>query len=173
MLIDRDEFNALFDSYKQSAWRWENQPAYTMSREQETLALFLAGEPMPEGFNSAWHKRVSNWVNSGKSIGRARTVRRPLTDYQRYWLSWAGPTNTAAGEDIRVLDLDEHDLGMDLPEQDFWMFDESMVVYLNFRPDGTLISFEQLEEPDLEYHLKLRDTALAHAVPINEWNART
>ncbi|WP_020673379.1 DUF6879 family protein [Amycolatopsis nigrescens] len=136
-LLKGQAFSARFSDYKRSAWRFETQPVYTMPGEQPGLARFLAGEPQPAGHNDDWHEKVRSWVSAGKSIGRARTVRQPLTDYQRYQLAWGIPGNVEAGEDIRILDLTEDDLG--LPDQDFWLFDDSTVVHLNFNPDGTLV----------------------------------
>ncbi|WP_207954170.1 DUF6879 family protein [Saccharopolyspora elongata] len=93
------------------------------------------------------------------------------TEYQRYQLDWVIPGNIEAGEDVRILDLTELDL--DLPSHDFWLFDDSMVVDLNFNPDGTLLNRDQREAPDLAQYREWRDAALAHAVPLSEWNART
>lgn len=171
MIVDDEQGRAFFADCERSAWRWETQPVYTMPREQESFSRFLAGEPEPEGHNSVWHEKVRAWTAAGKVIGRVRTVQRPYTDYQRYQLSWGIPGNVAAGEDIRILDLT--DLDLDLPMQDFWLFDDSIVMHLNFRQDGTLINKERIEDPDLDYYVKLRDTALAHAVRFNDWNART
>ena len=98
-------------------------------------------------------------------------VCQPSTDYQRFQLAWAIPGNIDAGVDIRILDLT--DLDLDLPSQDFWLFDEETVVDLNFRPDGTLVNVDRLEDPNLGQYLKRRDTAVAHAVPFSSWNART
>lgn len=155
--------------YERSAWRFECQPTYMMPNEQETLSRFLAGEPKPEGHNSAWHATVRDLVASGRTIGRVRAVRYPLTDYQRYQLEWGIPGNIAAGEDIRIADA----ANLDLPRQDFWLFDDSVVVELNFRGDGTLINVVQRDDTDLTRYLQWRDIALAHAVPLSEWNART
>ncbi|MCP2262486.1 hypothetical protein LX15_006225 [Streptoalloteichus tenebrarius] len=171
MLLDAEQFRKHLTGFDRSAWRFETQPTYTMPNEQESLARFLSGEPQPEGHNAGWHGTVRSLVAEGKSIGRVRTVRKPLTDYQRYQLAWGIPGNVEAGEDIRILDLT--DLDLDLPTQDFWLFDESVVVDLNFRPDGTLINIERREDADLAQYLKWRDLALAHAVPVSEWNART
>lgn len=170
MLLDADEFRQHFTDCR-SAWRFETQPTYTVPKEQDSLRRFLAGGSKPEGHNAAWHERIRTLVATGTSIGRVRTVRRPLTDYQRYQLAWGIPDNIAAGEDIRILDLTGRRL--DLPSQDFWLFDESVVVQLNFRPDGTLIDRVRLDEPDIEQYLKWRDTALGHAVPLSEWDARS
>ncbi|KAA5836169.1 hypothetical protein F1721_07515 [Saccharopolyspora hirsuta] len=170
MLLDGEQFGRYLTGYERSAWRFECQPTYTMPNEQENLRRWRAGEPKPEGHNAGWHETVRSLVSAGKAIGRVRTVRQPLTEYQRYQLDWGIPGNIAAGEDIRVLDLT--DLDLDLPAQDFWLFDDSLVVDLNFNPDGTLNNVDKLEDPNLDQYLKWRDTALSHAVSLSEWNAR-
>ncbi|MFI0470306.1 DUF6879 family protein [Saccharopolyspora sp. 5N102] len=171
MILTGEQFGARFDNCQRSAWRFECQPTYAMQREQDNLNRWRAGEPKPEGHNAAWHETVREIATSGRAIGRVRTVRQPLTEYQRFQLAWAIPGNIAAGEDIRILDLTNLDL--DLPSHDFWLFDESLVVDLNFNPDGTLLNIDQRENPDLTQYLKWRDTALSHAVSLSEWNART
>ncbi len=87
----------------------------------------------------------------------------------RYLLSWAVPGNVEAGEDYRI--IDDTDKSLEVPDQDFWMFDEEKVVHLNFRPDGTLISHELIENPDIERYLQWRDIALAKGVPFQDWDA--
>ncbi|GAA4181959.1 hypothetical protein GCM10022252_07100 [Streptosporangium oxazolinicum] len=144
MLLDGESWKDFFDSFQRDAFRLETQPKYTMPAEAESLARFLRGEPKPDNHNAAWHRRVTGYVDAGKGIGRVRVVRRPLTDYQRYQLAWGIPGNIMAGEDIRILDLT--DQVIDIPsDQDWWMFDDSSVVHLNFRPDGTQINRELIE----------------------------
>ena len=169
MLLEPTAFAARLRDFERSAWRFEAQPVYTMPAERKSLARFLAGEPKPDDHNIAWRTNVQGIVASGRNIGRVRTVRRPLNDYQRYQLAWGIPGNVEAGEDIRILDVTDADLG--LPVQDFWLFDGRIVVNLNFRPDGTLVNIEQVDEPDLARYLAWQRTAMAAAVSFNEWNA--
>ena len=171
MLVEREQYDFYFNNYERSAWRFETQPTYTMPREQPGLARFLAGQPMLPNHNEKWHGQVQSMVAAGKTIARVRTVRRPLTDYQRYQFTYGIPGNIKAGEDVRVLDLTELDL--DLPTQDFWLFDETTIVQLNFRPDGTLMNREKPDDSKLEQYLAWRDTALKHSVSFSEWNAGT
>jgi hypothetical protein len=170
MLLDGARFARHLQDYERSAWRLETQPIYTMPNEQRTLRMFLSGEPRPEWHNADWHESVRAIVATGKTIGRVRTVRQPLTDYQRYQLAWGIPNNISAGEDIRILDLTDNNLG--LPDQDFWLFDNSIVVHLNFNLDGTLLNIDQLESPDLSPYLRWQEIALKHAVSYAEY-ART
>ncbi|MFD4888664.1 DUF6879 family protein, partial [Kitasatospora sp. NPDC058402] len=166
MLLDGDQWRAHFDSYQHEAFRFEAQPAYTMPREAESLARFLRGEPKPIDHNAAWHRRVHGFVSSGRKIGRVRVVRHPLTDYQRYQFAWGIPGNIAAGEDIRILDTTEGNFG--IPDQDWWLFDDTSAVHLNFRPDGTQINRE-LVSGDMRRHREWKRIALAHSVPFSEY----
>lgn len=160
-----------FAECQRSAWRFECQQTYTMPREQDNLSRWRSGQPKPEGHNAEWHERVKGYLADGKTIGRVRVIRRPLSEYIRFQLDWAIPGNIEAGEDTRILEMTE--LELDLPAHDFWLFDDQLVVDMNFNPDGTLINLDQRENPDLAMYRKWRDTALAHAVPFSEWNART
>ncbi|MFF7593305.1 DUF6879 family protein [Kitasatospora purpeofusca] len=168
MFPDGDQWRKHFDGYRRSAFRLEAQPVYTMPREAENVARFLRGEPKPAEHNAAWHARVRGFVSSGRTIGRVRVVRQPLTDYQRYQFAWGIPGNIAAGEDIRILDATEQDFG--IPLHDWWMFDESSVVRLNFRADSTQINRE-LADDQVEECQELRRTALAPAVPFADYLA--
>ncbi|RJQ71522.1 hypothetical protein D5S17_27350 [Pseudonocardiaceae bacterium YIM PH 21723] len=167
MLLDGEAILAQFDALQRSAWRLETQPTYTIPREADSSARFLAGEPKPQGFNAKWEQRVRATVAAGKTIGRVRVVRRPLTDYTRKQLAWSIPGNINAGEDIRILDLTGKTL--DLPDHDFWFFDDEKVVRLNFRPDGTLIDRELMESPDLTKYRHWQQAAVNASVPFEEY----
>ncbi|MFI6465395.1 DUF6879 family protein [Streptomyces sp. NPDC050538] len=168
MLLDGDEWRRTFDTYELEAWRFEAQPTYTMAREAENVARFLRGEPKPADHNVRWHERVHGYVASGRSIGRVRVVRRPLTEYQRYQFAWGIPGNIAAGEDIRILDVTEEDYGLPLSGVDWWLFDEERIVFLNFRPDGTQISREAFTG-DISPYLEWRRISLTHSIPFSEY----
>lgn len=168
MLLDGDGWREFFDAFEQEAWRFETQPTYTMPKEQENVARFLLGEAKPAHHNARWHERVSGYVESGRSIGRVRVVRQPLTDYQRYQFAWGIPGNIKAGEDIRVLDVTHDDYGLPLTGQDWWIFDGTRIAHLNFRPDGTQINREAYEGDPAPYREWKRIT-LEHSVPFKEY----
>ncbi|CAL9465459.1 DUF6879 family protein [Streptomyces sp. enrichment culture] len=165
--LDGDEWKAYFRDFQRSAFRLETHQTYTMPGENTTFSAFKAGEPMPEGFNARWHGIIKGHVEAGRTMTRAKIVRRPLTPYSRYLFSWAVPTNVAAGEDYRIIDLTDRP-NPGLPEQDFWMFDETTVVELNYRPDGTQINRE-LITGDITPYLEWRRIALAASVPFEEY----
>ena len=167
MILSSEDMGSLFREFARSAFRLECHQVYTMPAEQENQRRFLAGEPKPASHNAAWHETVSRNIQAGKMTQRAKVVRRPFTDYTRYLFSWGIPGNVAAGEDYRILDVTDRET--DLPEQDFWIFDESTVALLNFNPDGTLRDRELADEADLNQYLQWRDLALSEAVPFGDY----
>ncbi|MER5888566.1 DUF6879 family protein [Streptomyces sp. NPDC001941] len=168
MLLDGDEWGRYFDSFTHDAWRFEAQPTYTMPSEQENIARFLRGEPKPEAHNAGWHRDVRTYKATGRTIGRVRIVRQPLTDYQRYQFAWGIPGNIAAGEDIRVLDVTHDDHGLPLTGRDWWMFDDARLVHLNFRPDGTQIDRATFDG-DLAPYREWRRVAVERSVSFAEY----
>ncbi|UIX32437.1 DUF6879 family protein [Streptomyces sp. GQFP] len=168
VLLDGDEWKAYFRDFKRSAFRLEVHQTYTMPFEAETLRDFLAGATVPDGFNASWHQTIRDHTEAGRTMTRAKIVRRPLTPYSRYLFEWAIPGNVAAGEDYQIVDVTERE-NLGLPEQDFWLFDEKIVVHLNYRPDGTQINRELIQEPDIGKYLAWRDIALESAVPFSAY----
>ncbi len=154
--------------FSRSAFRLETMPEYRVAAEQGLLERFLAGEPMPTGYNSAWHRRIAEYRSSGKTVQRVRVVVRPLTDYQRRQFAWAYPGNVAAGEDIRVWDLTgQPDPGF--PIEDFWIFDETTVVRMHYQRSGEQVGRELLPDDAPEVYLRRTATALAGSVPFAEY----
>ncbi|WP_237773117.1 MULTISPECIES: DUF6879 family protein [Streptomyces] len=168
ILLDGDEWQSHFRDFKHSAFRLEVHQTYTMPAEAETVRAFLAGEPMPEGFNASWHDLIRKHTAAGRRMTRAKIVRQPLTDYSRYLFEWCIPGNVAAGENYQTVDLTDG-ANPGLPEQDFWLFDETTVVHLNYRDDGTQINRELIQDPDISKYLAWRDLALESAVPFSAY----
>ncbi|HVK24322.1 MAG TPA: hypothetical protein VM677_23450 [Actinokineospora sp.] len=169
MRLGRDGSRDLFRTYRNSAWRFETQPTYTIAGEADSLERFLAGEPEPdlEPRYLEWLELTRTNVSAGRSIGRVKVVRRPFTDYTRYAFAWGIPHSIEYGEDIRILDAT--DLALDLPNDDFWLFDDTDVLRLTYRDDGTLLSRELLANPPIDQYLQWQQTAIEHSVPFEDY----
>lgn len=165
--MDGDAWRTFFDSYRQNAFRLETLPSYAVSSEQAEYESFLAdGElRIPEG--DPWLVRVRNFRRTGRWIGRVHVITWPLTDYLRYEFAVYQHT-VGAGEDVRILDLAEQP-NPGLPRQDFWLFDESSVVRMDFLPDGTQTGRELLEGVDPAPYVAWKQLALEYAQPFMEY----
>jgi hypothetical protein len=152
---------------RREAWRLETRPVYTVPQEAEKFARFLDGVKSPDDYTSGWMDEVRRWTAEGKSVGRVHIVTRPLSDYLRFEFEYYYRHHVAVGEDIRILDLTDRD-DPGLPGQDFWMFDESTVVLMNYRADGTQINRE-LHEGDLGPYRYWKRIAVAESIPFLEY----
>ncbi|BAJ32364.1 hypothetical protein KSE_66050 [Kitasatospora setae KM-6054] len=151
---------------ERSAWRLETRPVYTMPQEAEAIRRFQEGRPVTAADTAAWTERLQGYRSTGRTVGRVHVVTRPLTDYLRFEFAhyWH---NVGAGEDVRILDLTDRE-NPGLPDQDFWLFDDSRVVLMNYRPDGTQISREVFEG-DHRTYVDWKRLAIAESVPFAEY----
>jgi hypothetical protein len=100
---------------------------------------------------------------------RVHVVTEPLSDYLRFELTRAYPTNVLAGEDIRILTRDSAS-NLDLPDQDYWLFDSRRVGRMVYDSAGNLLRIELVNDRDLIAHYRRgRDIALEHAVPLLDY----
>lgn len=162
-----EELGRLFGSFRVSAFRLECLPSYDVTEddERESYRLWLAGE-QPTARERAWTKLVASAVAAGKTMQRVRLVSRPMTDYQRFQCAHGYPANMAAGEDIRILDHEP----TDLLRVDFWLFDGTTAVVLEYDDKGRFI--RAVVARTVEPYRQARDMALSAAVPFREYERR-
>jgi hypothetical protein len=165
--LDGDAWRAFFDSFKREAFRLETLPVYGMANERAEYESFIATGRLDIPDDDPWLTRVRHFRATGRWVGRVHVVSRPLTNYLRYEFAVYGHT-LRAGEDIRILDVtDQGNPG--LPAYDFWLFDESSVVRMDYDEDGRQLGRELLDEVDPEPYLMWKRTALTASRPFEEY----
>lgn len=169
MRLAADAWRCFFDSFEREAFRLETLPRYAVAGEDAELRDFLTTDNLIIPDDDPWLVRVRHFRETGRWIGRVHVVRRPLTDYLRY--EFAVYVHTVrAGEDVRILDLTEcADPG--LPTHDFWLFDDSRVVRMDYDSDGRQLGRELLDEVDPEPYVIGKQQALRLAVPFLDYRA--
>ncbi|MGQ0773687.1 MAG: DUF6879 family protein [Pseudonocardiales bacterium] len=165
-----DDFDAVFDRFRVSAFRLETLSRYA-DDEDEEYALFLAGEPLPERSPRTvpWLRRVADTTAAGQRWRRVHVVSQPLTNYLRFELV-GYEANVEAGEDVHLADRGAH------PElaalhQDFWLFDaetpDSFAMLMHYDTASHLVDVELTEDPYIIERCKReRDLAAAWSVPL-------
>jgi hypothetical protein len=165
--LDGEAWTARIQGFKREAWRLETLPWYRVPSEDGDIRDFLAGHRIdPANYSSSYTDGLRKLRAEGKSKGRVHVVSRPLTDYLRFEFMYYA-VHAAAGDDIRILDVTDRENPL-VGVQDFWMFDRSTVVLMNYQPDGTQISRE-LYEGDVTPFLEYQGIALAESVPFEEY----
>ncbi len=170
MRLDGDAWRTFFDSYQREAFRLETLPAYGVGSEQAEYERFLATGRLDIPDDDPWLVRVRHFRRTGRWVGRVHVITRPLTDYLRYEFAVYRHT-VAAGEDVRILDLTDRP-NPGLPIDDFWLFDDTTVVRMDYDPDGTQRGRELLEEADPTPYVGWKRLAWQHAEPFMEYDVK-
>ncbi len=164
------EWAGLFTGFTRSAFRLEGLQHYTASGEQEAFARFRAGKD-PKVDLSWWIGLAKGHTAAGRSMSRVRVVVEPPSDYTRFELAHF-PAMAVAGDDIRIIAAAPGAWPPDVPQHDFWLFDDRDVWVLKYDGAGALLSAELLDDPQaITDHLHWRGAALRQAIPVRDYLA--
>ncbi|WP_130799349.1 DUF6879 family protein [Streptomyces otsuchiensis] len=167
MLLDGENWSRRFAGITREAWRLETLPQYLVPQEAEEFSAFREGRSLTPYTSSAYSERVSRQRSEGKQNGRVHIVSQPLSDYLRFEFSRYYRVHVEAGDSVRILDVTDRSNPLE-GVQDFWMFDQSEVVLMNYEPDGTQINREVFEV-DVSPFIEYQRIAIAQSVPFEEY----
>lgn len=174
MRLEGEAWAKRFRTFEREAFRLETLPQYLVPHERDLFAEFQANGTIPVMADDpgGWLETIRDANARGAHMRRVHVITEPLSDYLRFEFAAYYVPNTAAGEEIRILDLGQTG-PLDLPTFDYWCFDETDVVHMLYETDGTQTGRELLDSPNLGQYLTWRDLAWRHAIPFREyWNAR-
>ncbi|WP_336050681.1 DUF6879 family protein [Streptomyces sp. CA2R101] len=131
-------FSELFKQAERSAVHLEMRDGYMrsdprfVSWRQDPQSVPAKSDPA----SRPWLALMQEITTRGVGVRRARIFSEPMSDYLRFEHHLT-PSNVQAGEQVRWLPRRKvSDLA--LPGNDFWLFDDSLVVFLHFTGDGEL-----------------------------------
>jgi hypothetical protein len=167
-LLQGEAFDDLFRTFTRSAFHLEVRDLYETPDEVGPFSLFLNGEPDDFQWHQPWLALVREATRSGRSITRVRVVTVPHSDYIRWGLTVA-PLNIEAGEDIRW--LPRHLAGgLDLPADDYWLFDDERLVFTVFEPNGRFAGGAESRDPMIvERFRTIQQRVWSLAIPHREY----
>lgn len=132
--ITNEDFSRLLRDFERGSIHLETRDAYGTAVELPHMAKWAAGEPDDLEWLQDWCSTLREHVQARKSVRRARLVSEPLSDYQRWSHSIADPM-VEAGEDIRWVPR-RLVSSIALPGNDFYLFDNRLVVFLIYTGNG-------------------------------------
>lgn len=160
-----------FEQAQHSVLRLENRSHTNIPDEQPRIAAFLAGEqPEEDWAPQRWLDMLAAHRAAGRPFRRARIMEDPPTVYNRY-MTFHAARNIAVGDDVRFLARADAN-ALDLPDHDFWVFDEQRVIELHFTHDGRPLEHFLLTDPDaVAAHTEWVHRAWAAATPLADYLA--
>lgn len=170
-----DDFDALFDEFHHTAFRWEGLPAYDVGGEEAArIEAMRTGRPIPERSvrTDPWLARIAVTTVAGKNWSRLRVVDEPLTEYQRLELT-AYAEAQAAGDQTFLAPRSAVEDG-----PDFWLFDagtpQARGFLMRYDAGGHWLGLEMVTEPSgLAALDRRREQAQRAAVALNVFLAVT
>jgi Family of unknown function (DUF6879) len=137
-LVSSKERDGLLANFEREALHLELRDVYAIDDEGERLARFLErgyrDHDAEAEERQSWMTLVRDATLAGKMFKRVRVISEPVTDYIRY--EWAGTgANIDAGEEAKWLPR-RMTSTIPLPGNDFWIFDESIVIFTVFTGKG-------------------------------------
>jgi hypothetical protein len=125
-----------------------------------------------EGFaNQDWIEDLNLWRSEGKTIKRIRVVPYNITEYFKYELEWCYPRNIDAGELITFI---PEKLYLAISEkfkigQDFWIFDNEMVILLDYNEKYEYMDCSQIIDDKVWEYIKFVYALSEHALNFPEF----
>jgi NTP pyrophosphatase (non-canonical NTP hydrolase) len=168
-----DQFGQVLATFNKSAFRFEQQPRYTVAYEREIFARYQAGyrDPSPDvPILAGWLERIREQTRNGKTTSRVRIFEEPPTEYQE-WLAYLSKWNEEAGEVIHYLTRSQaRDAGL-LPaagDKDWWLFDDYLLMQMSYDGEGRRIHTELTdEEGKVQQARSWRDLAVRTAQKVS------
>jgi hypothetical protein len=172
-LLRGPQFEGLFTSFERTARRLEVRDRYDVESERLYLTRWRDGmqkDGQHVESRRPWLSQVRESVAHGKTYQRVRVVAEPLTEYVRYALRGTRQT-VEAGEDIRYL-LRSQAAELDLPDHDFWLFDERRLALMPFTADDRSLGALVVTDPAaVAQHAAWLDLAAAQSTPYADFLA--
>lgn len=135
--ITDEEFDKLLRDFERESIHLETRDAYGTGVELPHMAKWAAGEPDGLEWLQDWCSTLRDHARAGRRVRRARIVSEPLSDYQRWSYSIAGPM-VDAGEDIRWTSR-RLVSSIAIPGNDFYLFDDRLAVFLIYAGNGLAV----------------------------------
>lgn len=163
------DLNRLCRGITTSFLHMETRDAYGTEVELPHLAKWHRGEPDDYAWFTWWLELLRSHRSAGRACRRVRVVSEPLSDYQRWVLSFTEKF-VDAGEDIRYVNRARLTTTMLPGSGDYYVFDGELVLFLHYAGSGTNASYEIAEDREtVRACQQAFETVWALATPFRDY----
>ncbi|OGE16974.1 hypothetical protein A3F00_03050 [Candidatus Daviesbacteria bacterium RIFCSPHIGHO2_12_FULL_37_11] len=138
------QFKKAWDQSRKSIFRLELLSIYNVSGDRECFQKFLKHEDYIDNEFREWLIKIENTNKKGVRTERVRIYAQPVNDYIKYEID-AWKHSIKVGDKVFFLDYEKY-VGiieeLKIVPEDFWLFDESVLVTFHYGSDGSFIGEE-------------------------------
>lgn len=152
--------------------RIETLDTYLSASDGDEFDRFRRGDPEPDRASKAgWLNKLREDTARGREWRRVRVIQPPPTEYVRYECEWGYTDNSAAGEDVRVLDLSNAPDGADLLTRvgDFYLVDGIYAAAMDYDERGAYRTAIPIEGPLADAYRYIAAAAWNMSEPFTSW----
>ncbi|MFA5070981.1 MAG: DUF6879 family protein [Candidatus Pacearchaeota archaeon] len=132
--------DSYFENFEKSAFRLELLQKYSVDEELEDFSNFIKTSKINSKKYSEWTEIISKAKSRGVIMQRVHIVDFPLSDYLKYEFEYY-KISKKIGEQIFLLDKNKFNEKVNF---DFWLFDDRIVLKMNYDQDGKFLGFEKI-----------------------------
>jgi len=170
LLVDK-EFENLFTAFQKIAFRWERLESYRVNSEVEYFEYYIhKGVCLADDCSNDWIKVVENANRQGKAIQRVRLLPEEIGDYLRFEIDCGYIYSAEQGEKIYFIPQNIANSLKNIPDYDFWLFDDKILVKMNYDNEGNFLGAEKIKnEHEIRKSLMAKNALIKNSILFEEW----
>jgi len=163
----------LFRGIRSEAFRLELLDCYHIKGEWEQFQQFKKGKDIvADDETEQFYQIIRRYVSEGKKIIRVHVIPKKPTDYLKFEIKTGYVPQLRAGAKIYLLYQEEynHLLQPDFNPNDFWLFDNRVVVELIYDKEGHFLKERSVkDEKTVKKYTTLKKDVIDNGIPLEEW----
>jgi hypothetical protein len=144
---------------------------YGVPTDDADFAGYLEGAPAPTSpYREPFFQELRDGVAANMRWRNLHVIRQPLSDYLRYAFEWVYTYSSEAGQDIRILDLDEHPAAAVMHRTgDFWVVEHQHVALVRYDNEGHHQGEVAVDDTAATGYIAAAELAWDLGIPFAEW----
>ena len=151
-----------FNSFQKSAFRVETLQRYNVDEEMEAYEFFMKNKEVANWLWKDWRDIVRQAKSRWAIMQRVHLIQFPISSYVLFEME-IYKKSVEAWEEIFYIPFERCSVEV---KSDFWIFDDSIVLKMNYDEYGRFINFEEIN--DCIYYLQVKKFLLKNKRNIEE-----
>lgn len=173
-MLDDKDFENLFITFQKSAFRWERLESYCVDSEAEDFKYYLDKNVcLANDCDDNWLKLAEEANTRGKIMQRVCLLPEKLGDYLRFEINCGYIYSAEQGEKIYFIPKKIAINLKNIPDYDFWLLDDKILVKMNYDNEGNFLGAENINnEQEIQKSLMAKNLLLKNSLLFEEWMAK-